>query len=128
PRDNQRLIDTLRQLQARGNTVVVVEHDESIMRRADWLVDLGPGAGRRGGRVVAEGPPERVAANPDSLTGRYLSGCERIPLPGRRRRVAKSRAVTLEGATTNNLKNLSVRFPLSAFVCVTGVSGSGKSS
>jgi excinuclease ABC subunit A len=128
PRDNQRLIDTLRQLQARGNTVVVVEHDESIMRRADWLVDLGPGAGRRGGRVVAEGPPELVAANPDSLTGRYLCGGERIPLPGRRRRVAKSRAITLEGVTTNNLKGLSVQFPLSAFVCVTGVSGSGKSS
>ena len=81
PRDNQRLIDTLRQLQARGNTVVVVEHDESIMRRADWLVDLGPGAGRRGGRVVAEGPPELVAANPDSLTGRYLCGRERSRCP-----------------------------------------------
>jgi excinuclease ABC subunit A len=128
PRDNQRLIGTLRQLQARGNTVVVVEHDETIMRRADWLVDLGPGAGRHGGRVVAEGPPARIAANPDSLTGRYLAGSARIPVPAGRRRVAKSRGIALEGVTTNNLKNLSVLFPLSALVCVTGVSGSGKSS
>ena len=128
PRDNQRLIDTLRQLQSRGNTVVVVEHDETIMRQADWLVDLGPGAGRHGGCVVAEGPPERIAANPASLTGRYLAGLERIPLPAGRRRVAKTRAITLEGVTTNNLKSVSVLFPLSALVCVTGVSGSGKSS
>ena len=127
PRDNQRLIDTLRQLQARGNTVVVVEHDERIMRRADWLVDLGPGAGRRGGRVVAG--PARAGHRQSRLADRaYLCGREQIPLPGGRRRVAKSRAITLEGVTTNNLKDLSVQFPLSAFVCVTGVSGSGKSS
>ena len=128
PRDNQRLIDTLSELQSRGNTIVVVEHDETIMRRADWLVDLGPGAGRHGGRVVALGTPEQVAANPESLTGRYLAGVERIPVPERRRRVAKTRAITIEGVTTNNLKNIAVQFPLSAMVCVTGVSGSGKSS
>ena len=128
PRDNQRLIDTLSELQSRGNTIVVVEHDETIMRRADWLVDLGPGAGRHGGRVVALGTPEQIAANPESLTGRYLAGVERIPVPERRRRVAKTRAITIEGVTTNNLKNIAVQFPLSAMVCVTGVSGSGKSS
>jgi excinuclease ABC subunit A len=128
PRDNQRLIDALRELQTRSNTVVVVEHDETIMRRADWLVDLGPGAGRHGGRVVAEGNPGQVAANPLSLTGRYLAGCEKIPVPEHRRRIAKTRTITIEGVTTNNLKNVSVQFPLSALVCVTGVSGSGKSS
>jgi excinuclease ABC subunit A len=128
PRDNQRLIDTLADLQARGNTIVVVEHDETIMRRADWLIDLGPGAGRHGGRIVAQGTPEQIAANPDSLTGRYLAGVERIPVPEHRRRVAKTRAITIEGVTTNNLKNISLQFPLSAMVCVTGVSGSGKSS
>jgi len=128
PRDNQRLIDTLGDLQSRGNTVVVVEHDETIMRRADWLVDLGPGAGRHGGRIVAEGTPAQVAANPASVTGRYLAGVEKIPVPQRRRRIAKTRAITLEGVTTNNLKDVNVHFPLSALVCVTGVSGSGKSS
>jgi len=128
PRDNGRLIDALRDLQARGNTVLVVEHDEAIIRRADWLVDLGPGAGRHGGRIVAQGTPDEVGANCDSLTGRYLAGDLTIPLPARRRRVAKTRSITLEGVRTNNLKNVTVRFPLSAFVCVTGVSGSGKSS
>ena len=128
PRDNQRLIDALRELQARGNTVVVVEHDEAIMRRADWLVDLGPGAGRHGGRVVAQGTPCQLAQSPHSLTGRYLRGDLCIPLPERRRPVFKTRALVLEGVATNNLKNLSVQFPLSALVCVTGVSGSGKSS
>jgi len=128
PRDNQRLIDALVELQRRGNTVVVVEHDETIMRRADWLVDLGPGAGRHGGRLVAQGTPEAVAEMPDSPTGRYLSGREKIPVPKRRRRIAKTRAITIEGVTTNNLKNITVQFPLSALVCVTGVSGSGKSS
>jgi len=128
PRDNQRLIDTLGELQSRGNTVVVVEHDETIMRRADWIVDLGPGAGRHGGCVVAQGTSEQVAANAESLTGRYLAGVEQIPVPQRRRRVAKTRAITIEGVTTNNLKSITVQFPLSAMVCVTGVSGSGKSS
>ena len=128
PRDNQRLIDALGDLQARGNSVVVVEHDETIMRRADWILDLGPGAGRHGGRIVAQGTPAQVAANSASLTGRYLAGTERIPQPAERRRVTAGHAITLEGARTNNLKDLTVRFPLSALVCVTGVSGSGKSS
>jgi excinuclease ABC subunit A len=128
PRDNRRLIDALAALQSRGNTVVVVEHDEAIMRRADWLIDLGPGAGRHGGRIVAEGTPADVARNDASLTGRYLAGVERIALPEHRRRASKTRAITIEGATANNLKNVTVRLPLSTFVCVTGVSGSGKSS
>jgi len=128
PRDNDRLIDALRELQARGNTVVVVEHDEAIMRRADWLIDLGPGAGRHGGRVVAQNTPQQIAEDPQSLTGRFLSGREQILVPASHRRVAKTRLLTIEGVTTNNLKNVSVQFPLSTFVCVTGVSGSGKSS
>ena len=128
PRDNQRLIDTLRDLQQRGNTVVVVEHDESMMHQADWLLDLGPGAGRHGGQIVAQGPPAQVAADPHSLTGRYLCGSAMISLPRARRRVAKSRSITIEDVTTNNLKHVTVQFPLSALVCVTGVSGSGKSS
>jgi excinuclease ABC subunit A len=128
PRDNQRLIDALRQLQVLGNTVVVVEHDETVMRQADWLVDLGPGAGRHGGQIVAQGTPEAVSRDPSSLTGRYLCGELRIPLPGQRRRVSKTKTITLEGARANNLKNVTVQFPLSVFVGVTGVSGSGKSS
>ena len=128
PRDNRRLIEALEDLQARGNTVLVVEHDEAIMRRADWLVDLGPGAGRHGGRIVAQGTPAEVSANPASLTGRYLAGTEKIAVPGHRRRVAMTRALTIEGVTTNNLKGVTAKFPLSALVCVTGVSGSGKSS
>ncbi len=127
PRDNGRLVEALRRLQARGNTVVVVEHDETIMRQADWLVDLGPAAGRNGGRVVAQGTPAQVATT-DCLTGRYLAGRQRIPLPPGRRRIAASRSIVIEGATTNNLKEVTVRFPLSALVCITGVSGSGKSS
>ncbi|MDY0165988.1 MAG: excinuclease ABC subunit UvrA [Thermoguttaceae bacterium] len=128
PRDNHRLIDAMDALQAAGNTVVVVEHDEAVMRRADWLIDLGPGAGRHGGALVAQGPPTVVAADNDSLTGRYLAGLESIATPTRRRRTAKARAITIEGVTTNNLKDVTVQFPLSALVCVTGVSGSGKSS
>jgi excinuclease ABC subunit A len=128
PRDNEQLISAMRRLQGRGNTVVVVEHDETIMRRADWLIDVGPGAGSNGGRIVAHGRPEAVAKQKDSPTGRYLSGIDQIPVPKKRRRTAKSRSLTLQGVTTNNLKNLTVQFPLGAFVCVTGVSGSGKSS
>jgi excinuclease ABC subunit A len=128
PRDNQQLIAALADLQSRGNTIVVVEHDEAIMRRADWLIDLGPGAGRHGGRIVAQGSPRQIMANPASLTGRYLSGTETILVPSGRRRVSKTRALSIEGVTTNNLQNVSVQFPLSALVCVTGVSGSGKSS
>jgi len=128
PRDNQRLIDAIRELQLRGNTLLVVEHDEAIIRQADWLIDLGPGAGRHGGRVVAQGTPAQVAAAEDSLTGRYLSGQLAIPVPARRRRIAKSRTIALEGVSTNNLKRVTVEFPLSVLTCVTGVSGSGKSS
>jgi excinuclease ABC subunit A len=128
PRDNQRLIDALRKLQILGNTVVVVEHDAAIMRQADHLLDLGPGAGRHGGRIVAQGTPEAICGDAGSLTGRYLSGSLEIALPQRRRRVAKTRSITIEGVTTNNLKNVTVQFPLSSLLCVTGVSGSGKSS
>ena len=127
-RDNQRLIDALRDLQALGNTVLIVEHDEAFMRQADMLIDMGPGAGSRGGAIVAQGELATVAANPQSITGRYLSHAACISIPEKRRRIAKSRSLYLEGAATNNLKNVSVRFPLQAFVCVTGVSGSGKSS
>ena len=127
-RDNQRLIDSLRDLQQQGNSVVVVEHDEAMIRSADYLIDLGPRAGRHGGRVVAEGLPEVVTSHPDSITGQYLSGVTRIEVPIRRRKTTLKRSIVLEGATLNNLKDVSVRFPLGALVCVTGVSGSGKSS
>ena len=128
PRDTQRLIDAIRDLQTRGNTVVVVEHDEAVMRQADWLIDMGPGAGQHGGQIVAQGTPAQVTADPASLTGRYLSGAERIPVPAERRRPSKSKMLVIEGATANNLKDLAVSFPLSTLTCVTGVSGSGKSS
>jgi excinuclease ABC subunit A len=129
PRDNDRLIEALRDLQARGNSVLVVEHDEAIMRRADHLIDLGPGAGLHGGRVVSQGTPAEVSRDAASLTGRYLSGEASIAVPAKRRRLSLTkRAIALEGATANNLQNVSVRFPLGALVCVTGVSGSGKSS
>ncbi|MCX7426202.1 MAG: excinuclease ABC subunit UvrA, partial [Planctomycetia bacterium] len=128
PRDNNRLIDALRDLQDRGNTVLVVEHDETIIRRADWLVDMGPGAGLHGGQIVAQGTPDEVTRVPESPTGRYLSGQDKIEVPRRRRRASKTRAITLQDVTTNNLKSVTVRFPLGTLVCVTGVSGSGKSS
>lgn len=127
-RDNQRLIDALRDLQRQGNTVLVVEHDEAMMRQADWLVDMGPGAGRLGGRIVGQGAPETVCRNAESVTGRYLAGTESIPVPTARRKTAKTRSLCLEGATTNNLQDVTAYFPLGALVCVTGVSGSGKSS
>ncbi len=128
PRDNARLIESLRDLQQQGNSVLVVEHDEAIMREADWLIDIGPGAGTRGGQIVAEGAPDQVAASPQSLTGAYLSGTETIEVPSQRRKVAKSRILHLEGTTLNNLRNVSAEFPLGTLTCVTGVSGSGKSS
>ena len=127
PRDNQRLIDSLRNLQQQGNTVLVVEHDEAIMRQADWLIDMGPGAGRDGGQVVAAGTPAEVAAG-EGLTGQYLSGRMSIPLPAERRPVDPKRALVVEGARGNNLKGLTVAFPLGTLTCVTGVSGSGKST
>ncbi len=128
PRDNGRLIEALRDLQQQGNTVLVVEHDEAVMREADQLIDVGPGAGAHGGRIVAQGTPDEVARDPQSLTGRYLSGELSIPRVDERRKVNLKRAISLEGVTTNNLKNVDALFPLSVLVCVTGVSGSGKSS
>jgi excinuclease ABC subunit A len=128
PRDNQRLIESLRELNLQGNTVLVVEHDEGMMRAADHLIDIGPEAGEQGGRIVAEGTPQAVSDDPNSITGRYLSGRQVIPLPRQRRRVAKSRSITIEGAATHNLQDMTARIPLGALVCVTGVSGSGKSS
>jgi excinuclease ABC subunit A len=128
PRDNGRLIGALRDLQQMGNSVLIVEHDESMMREADQLIDMGPGAGELGGSIVSVGSPDQVAADPASITGQYLSGAKCIDVPKSRRRTAKSRSLHLTGAATNNLKNIDVRFPLGALVCVTGVSGSGKSS
>ena len=127
PRDNERLLRTLTSLRDLGNTVIVVEHDLDTMRLADWLIDLGPGAGRHGGEITAEGTPAEVAANPKSLTGRYLSGARSIPVPARRRK-GSGQFLEVVGARENNLKNVSVRFPLGTFTCVTGVSGSGKST
>src|SRR4051812_13194733 len=128
PRDNDRLIAALRDLQQQGNTVVVVEHDEALMRSSDHLIDMGPGAGRLGGRIIAEGAPDAIGKLEASLTGGFLSGREEIAIPGERRQPAKSRMLQLSGATANNLKNVDVEIPLGLFVCVTGVSGSGKSS
>ncbi len=127
-RDNARLLETLRRLRDLGNTVIVVEHDEDAIRTADHVVDIGPGAGVHGGRIIAEGTPEDVIACPDSLTGKYLSGSIRIPVPAVRRQGTKPRKLHLEGATGNNLKDVSVDIPLGLFVAITGVSGGGKST
>jgi excinuclease ABC subunit A len=128
-RDNRALLETLLRLRDMGNTVLVVEHDEETMRESDWLVDLGPGAGVLGGRVIAAGTPQVVAAQPDSLTGQYLRGERRIVAPneGRRRKGDNGR-LSLIGARLHNLKNVTATFPLGTLICVTGVSGSGKSS
>jgi excinuclease ABC subunit A len=128
PRDNDQLIGALRDLQRQGNTVLVVEHDEAMMRAADRLLDVGPGAGSAGGRIVAQGTLQDVCRDTSSITGQYLSGNRQIPIPNKRRRLAKARSLIIDGVCTNNLKNVQVRFPLQALVCVTGVSGSGKSS
>jgi excinuclease ABC subunit A len=125
-RDNARLIATLKRLRDLGNTVIVVEHDEGTMRAADHLVDLGPGAGEHGGRLVAEGPPAAILRAADSMTGQYLSGKLTIPIPAKRRR--PTGYIEIEGATQHNLKDIDVRLPLGVFCCVTGVSGSGKST
>ncbi len=127
PRDTKRLVDTLCKLRDLGNTVIVVEHDESTIRSADYVVDLGPGAGVHGGRVVAQGSPLEIEKCEESYTGRYLSGKFSVYMPEKRRK-AKDKWLVIKGASLNNLKNIDVAFPLGLFICVTGVSGSGKSS
>jgi excinuclease ABC subunit A len=127
-RDNDRLIDTLKRLRDLGNTVLVVEHDEDTIRQADYLLDIGPGAGVAGGEVVAHGTPAEVAKNPDSVTGRYLSGTEKIEVPKNRRKLEKGRELVIKGARENNLKNIDVALPLGVMTVVSGVSGSGKST
>ncbi len=127
PRDNDRLLVTLEGMRDLGNTVLIVEHDEETMRRADWIVDMGLGAGDHGGEVVVEGPPEDVINHPVSLTGAYLSGRKFVPIPDSRRNGSGNHLV-LKGARENNLKNITLDLPLGKFVCITGVSGSGKSS
>ncbi|TXC67125.1 excinuclease ABC subunit UvrA [Piscinibacter aquaticus] len=130
-RDNERLIGTLRHLRDLGNSVLVVEHDEDAIRAADHVIDLGPGAGVHGGRVIAQGTADEVAENPDSLTGRYLARTLRIPVPKRRHTLADGtdpQRLKITGARGNNLKNVSVEIPVGLFTCVTGVSGSGKST
>jgi excinuclease ABC subunit A len=126
-RDNARLIRTLERLRDLGNTLIVVEHDEETMRAADWIVDMGPGAGEHGGRVVAEGPIETIMANPASLTGQFLTGARVVPLPTERRN-GSDKWVRIVGARENNLKNITAEIPLGRLVVITGVSGSGKSS
>ncbi len=126
-RDNGKLLETLKHLRDIGNTLIVVEHDEETMLAADYLVDIGPGAGVHGGKVIAAGTPEEVMANPDSITGQYLSGKLNIPVPAKRRESSDA-CLEILGAAENNLKNVDVKIPLGVFNCVTGVSGSGKSS
>ena len=127
PRDNNRLLKTLKGLRDLGNTVLVVEHDEDTIRAADWVLDLGPGAGENGGRLIAEGKPSTILSHPKSLTGQYLSGRKRIEIPSSRR-PGNGKFLRIVGARANNLKNLTAEIPLGMFVCITGVSGSGKST
>lgn len=127
-RDNDKLIETLKHLRDLGNTVIVVEHDEDTIRQADYLLDIGPGAGVAGGNVVAYGTPTEVADNANSITGRYLSGVEKIGVPKKRRKIIKDRKLVIRGARENNLKNIDVEFPLGVMTVVSGVSGSGKST
>ncbi len=127
-RDNNRLLSTLTRLRDLGNTVLVVEHDEDAIRTADHVIDLGPGAGVHGGRVVASGPPETIMQSAESLTGQYLIRTKEIPLPQKRRQIKKSRSIKAKGCRGHNLKNIDVTIPLGTFTCITGVSGSGKST
>ncbi|WP_412851801.1 excinuclease ABC subunit UvrA [Ectothiorhodospira shaposhnikovii] len=127
-RDNERLLNTLTYLRDLGNTVIVVEHDEDAIRRADHVVDIGPGAGRHGGRIVAQGTPEAVSHTAESLTGQYLSGQRRIDVPARRHPVDPARQLVIRGASGNNLRDVDLSVPVGLFTCVTGVSGSGKST
>ncbi|NOY85769.1 MAG: excinuclease ABC subunit UvrA, partial [Deltaproteobacteria bacterium] len=128
PRDNTRLLKTLMQMRDMGNTVIVVEHDEETIRAADFVIDMGPGAGILGGEVVSSGTPETIMASDRSLTGKYLSGRMSIGVPETRRRPGVRESLKVTGATHNNLRNIDVNFPIGVFTCVTGVSGSGKSS
>lgn len=127
-RDNHRLIDTLKHLRDIGNTVIVVEHDDDTIRHADYLLDIGPGAGVHGGEIVASGTPAEVALNEKSITGRYLSGKEKVSVPKKRRPINKDASLVIRGAKENNLKNIDVKFPLGVLTVVSGVSGSGKST
>ena len=127
-RDNDKLLATLKKLRDLGNTLLVVEHDEDTMYAADQIIDIGPGAGTHGGKVMAQGTAEEVKKVENSITGQYLSGRKKIPVPAKRRKPVKSKVIEVQGATENNLKNISVKFPLGVFNCVTGVSGSGKST
>ena len=127
-RDNRALLDTLLQLRDMGNTVLVVEHDEETMRDSDWLIDLGPGAGVKGGEIISAGPPEQVSSDPNSLTGQYLNGRLQITSPNTVRRQPEIGWLTLAGARLHNLQSVTAKFPLGTMICVTGVSGSGKSS
>ncbi|MBW8011909.1 MAG: excinuclease ABC subunit UvrA [Chloroflexi bacterium] len=126
-RDNERLLNTLTGMRDLGNTVLVVEHDEDTIRKADWIIDLGPGAGEHGGEVVVDGPLEKILKSKKSLTGAYISGRKKIPSP-KERRTGNGKLITVKGARQNNLKNLTIEFPLANFIAITGVSGSGKSS
>ena len=127
-RDNDKLIATLKHLRDLKNTVLVVEHDEDTMLQSDWIIDIGPGAGLQGGQLVAAGTPEEIMANPDSITGRYLSGAKTIPVPKKRRKAKRGQELVVVGARENNLKNIDVHFPLGVLNVVSGVSGSGKST
>ena len=127
-RDNDKLLATLKKLRDLGNTLIVVEHDEDTMYAADQIIDIGPGAGSHGGHVMAQGTAEEVKQVENSVTGQYLSGRKKISVPAKRRKMTKGRVIEVQGATENNLKNISVKFPLGLFTCITGVSGSGKST
>jgi excinuclease ABC subunit A len=127
-RDNGRLLETLKNLRDQGNTVIVVEHDEEAIREADYVFDIGPGAGVHGGQVVSHGTPDQIAADPLSVTGQYLTGAREIAVPATRRKPKKGRKIQVVGASGNNLRDVTVDFPLGQFVCVTGVSGGGKST
>jgi excinuclease ABC subunit A len=126
--DNTKLIETLKRLRNLGNTVIVVEHDEETMRAADHLIDVGPGAGIHGGHIIAQGTPDEVKENPDSITGQYIKGTKFIPVPEKRRKGHEGKSLALTGARSNNLRNVSITVPLGTFACVSGVSGGGKSS
>ena len=125
-RDNDKLLATLKKLRDLGNTLLVVEHDEDTMYAADQIIDIGPGAGTHGGNVMAQGTAKEIMKVEESITGQYLSGKKKIPVPKKRRKIVKSKAIEVKGAKENNLKNINVKFPLGVFNYVTGVSGSRK--